>query len=305
MLAVLAAAILSLGTSAVAQTDGSTAVERLAERLLGYWGDPAVSRAEIFPERLPANAPVDIVLPDGAVLVGSVAHFERNELATLQIVVDAAQPPDEAMDALLGAFAERGWVATTMPPAVGFLPVQTSASGQACDPETGIFAFVHATSRRDAPTDIRIDVNVAAARYNPPCNAASMVPNPYADQAPLPALPAPLGSELMTHGTIHMPDQASSTAVVSLAGGAADVAAHYAGRLASAGWDVHATEASATHVVTTSTHVDALGSSWRGVLTVVALSGETPTYGLSFFVTPVASGEAGAATPIARAGKRP
>ena len=279
-----------LAGHAVAQTNGPSAVERLAERLLGYWGDPTVARAEIVPEGLPAALPVVFPLPADATLVGSVAHFERNELATVQVVVDAPQPPDEALGALLAGLAERGWVAAAMPPVVGFLPVQTSASGQACDPVTGIFAYLHASSRPQAATDIRIDINLASARYNPTCDAASLLPHPYGDQAPLPALSAPLDSELVPHGTVQMPDQASTTAVVSVGASVTDVAAHYAGRLALAGWTMQETGAQTGHVVTTWTYVDVQGSPWRGALTVVAMTGETPTFGLSFFVTPTVAG---------------
>ena len=128
-------------------------------------------------------------------------------------------------------------------------------------------------------------MNLAAVMYNPPCDAAALVPQPYAGQAPLPALQAPIGSELVPHGTIQQPDQASSTAVLVASASAADVAAHYAGRLSLAGWRLGETHVVAEHVVAKWSFVDPQGSMWRGALSVIGMDRKPSRHALTFFVT--------------------
>lgn len=288
--AALLAAGLFVGGLAVAQVDGaapdapSTAIDRLAERLLGYWGDPAVSRAELLPGALPEDMPIAFPTPRSADLLGSLAQYEHGRLMHVQAVYDSTLGSDAALAAFGDAFAAMGWLYGTSYESGGFLPAQTSASGQVCDPESGAFIYIYTTSWPDEPSDVRLNASLGAAAYNPPCDIASLTYRPVEGQAPLPPLHAPERSQVHPHSTMQMPDQASSTAMLVSELGASALAEHYATELASEGWILAELDAGADTTNSSWTYTDPEGRTWSAVLTSSTIPWSTVQHAVSFFV---------------------
>ena len=284
------AGALVLGGAGVAQVDGTASetsaasIDRLAERLLGYWGDPAVSRAELLPGALPEDVPFAFPAPANAELLGSLAQYEQGRLMHVQAVYDSTLGSDAALAAFGEAFESMGWLYGTSYDSGGFLPAQTSASGQVCDPEAGTYIYIYATSWPDEPSDVRLNASLGAAPYNPPCEIASLTHRPMEGQAPLPPLHAPEGSQVHPHSTMQMPDQASSTAMLVSDLGASAVAEHYATELASEGWVLVDVDAGADTTNSTWTFVDPEGRTWSAVLTSSTMPWSTVQHAVSFFV---------------------
>ena len=284
---VLAGVLFAIG-AAFAQSGSPSAsaatIDRLAERLLGSWGDPAVSRAELLPGALPDELPFDVPRPAGAVLLGSMAQYEREQLMHVQIVFDSSEGSDAALASFGAAFEEMGWMFGESFQSGGFLPTQTSASGQACDPETGTYVYIYASSWPGEDSDVRLNASLGAAPYNPPCDAASLTHRPMEGQTPLPPLHAPEGTQVHPHSTMQMPDQGSSTAMLTSEWSAAEIAEHYAAELASAGWRLVESDALADHTYSTWTHTDGEGRTWIAAFTSSTLPWSTVQHAVSFFV---------------------
>ena len=250
------------------QPDAS--VEELAQRLLSPWGDPAGMRVELLPAVLPQDLPFELPLPEGTRVVGSVARRSAaGELLSVQVVADHDQATEETLAALDATFEEQGWIGRPEGKPTGFVPPQANLAAMYCQPEGNAFIYVNAFFVPEAPTDIRIDINLEGM-YHPCGESGSHHQEP--PQAPLPTLTAPEGSELIVHGGQFLPDQASSSALITSTLGLQELANYYEQQLVKADWQILDEHRTDFMSYSTWTRTDDQAQVWSAVLSVSELA---------------------------------
>lgn len=219
--------------------DGDTEHEidglrRLAERLVGVWGDPGPVRVELAVGTLPPEAVFPV--PD-VHLLGSVARREGEALVSVNAVFDAPARTPEALARVREAFEAEGWTVLVDDPMVGFVGTQVGFFGRACGPvpEGGAdrpLVYFSLSPVTGGPTDLRMD-------YSPAAWDGACVPMDgfAASFAPLPTLTAPEGSTVVAPALAHGPDEATAVATIRGTSEVDAVAAHYEEQLAEAGWE--------------------------------------------------------------------
>jgi hypothetical protein len=228
---------LALLAVAVALAQDDAGVRRLAERLVGVWGDPGTMRVSLHAGALPPEMPYELPLPASFDVVGSVAREERGVLSSVQVVLDGPERTEEAFAALQGAFAAAGWTVFSDAGMIGFVPSQVPFSGRACGPlqddEHRPLAFITVMWVPDGPSDVRLETQARAW----PGACVAWDGEPWF-QAPLPTLSAPPGTTLLspTFSADGDGDAAIAVAVLRGADAIAAVVEHYETQLLATGW---------------------------------------------------------------------
>ena len=238
--------------------DDPALLRELAERLLipPYPGPPGV---ELPPARLlPGTLPTDqalvalvLPLPPNVRVIGSAVRPTLSGgggpmapvvSESIEIVLDAADPPAAVLAFYDRAFRARGLVTPTFDPGGapgGFLPA-VDARGPTfyCQSDRGPFVEVAAVARTDRPTDVRLRVHDFPGPCSPPPGPPSLPGHPVTGPPPdpLPPLTAPVGVAIFPVGGGGSPFQRTSDAVAVTELSAVDLEAHYARQLAAAGW---------------------------------------------------------------------
>lgn len=88
------------------QTPGEESqLEELAMRLLIYPGDPRAKRPRLFLGKIPENFPLDLPVPEGARVLGTLARSEEN----VEIVLESDLTPDEVITFYRERLQPLGW----------------------------------------------------------------------------------------------------------------------------------------------------------------------------------------------------
>jgi hypothetical protein len=198
----------------------------------------SVERPGIFVGRLPEEMPVEIPIPEGLSVVGSLVrseHDPHDDPAT-EIVLDAAMPAERVRDLFRERMSESGWSERERRGyggGFGFAPVGTTALF--CRGERGpsLFLSAHdsAADEGDVPTDVRLRL-ITTSRYSP------CAPEPYEPEFDriIPNLAPPPGSYQWPGGGGGGGDDAYSTATLQSDLDATAICAHYSEQLEGAGW---------------------------------------------------------------------
>ncbi|HEY3109737.1 MAG TPA: hypothetical protein VGL23_13335, partial [Chloroflexota bacterium] len=149
----------------------------------------------------------------------------------------------------------------------GFQPAQTNYNGMFCRGATGPWLTASAWGRASGPSDVRVHVELA----NPgPCSA----PRPPGGGPPggdlLPTLVAPDGLDLVVNGGGGAPGLASA-ATAQTDRGTAELEAHFAGQLRTAGWT--RLGGASDPILSWSSWRPAGQGDWTGLLYALALPG--------------------------------
>lgn len=242
---------LTLAGATVGGVSGGPAVSRaeegedpallreLAERLLSPPPPPGAReapRARLFPGALPPALELDLPVPPGSRLIGSVRHGVPGpqKVESVEVVLDAPGSPAEVAAFYQGALGERGWStpARGEPPTGGFQPTAGPKYRQFCAGPAGPFLNLNVFPVPGGLNDVRLNIVVGAPG---PCGE----PPPRA-QIPfelLPALTAPEGVDLTGVATgPSRPGALTSDAVAETDLSPAALEAHFAAQLAAAGW---------------------------------------------------------------------
>jgi hypothetical protein len=247
-----------LATTAIAAVAGSTAggppvlrageggdpalLRELAERLLSpppnVRGD--TPRARLFPGALPPGVELDLPMPPGGRLIGSVQRDTpgpQTNVVRIEVVLDARGTPAELAAFYRSALGERGWFAPPSggPPAGGFQPTAGPPYPVFCASSTGPFLNLSAYPVRGGPSEVRLSIVIGEPG---PCG--EMPPPPPVSRIPfelLPALTAPDGVEVTNAITgPTWPGTVSSDAIAETDLSTTALEAHFAAQLAAAGW---------------------------------------------------------------------
>lgn len=209
---------------------------RLTLRILEQWRVIGEERPLLLPGALPDDIPLTVPMPEGATLVGS-----RVSEQDVEIYVDSALSPDEALDYYKGAFSSMGWRVRL---SQRNEPFATLAEKFGDDDEGWLEedeAFVSPDERfeisvtayetADAVTSVLLTINDVQRKEEESGEEAAtwMV-------EVLPDLPAPRGAESWETAFFGSPDAAGRYMVIASVLDTQRFAAHYAEEIASEGW---------------------------------------------------------------------
>jgi hypothetical protein len=214
-------------------------LRELAERLLSPPPDVRgeAPRARLFPGALPPGLEIDLPVPPGVRLIGSVqrgAPGSKNVVG-VEVVLDAPGTPAEVAAFYQRALGERGWFAPPGggPPTGGFQPTAGPLYRMFCAGSAGPFLTLSVYPVRDGPTDVRLSIPTGAPG---PCGETPSRP-PHIPFDLLPALTVPEGVAVTTVTTgPNRPGTVSSDAIAETGLSPAALEAHFAAQLAAAGW---------------------------------------------------------------------
>ncbi len=265
-------------------SDGESRVLELAIRLLSN-EDPvarAVLRPRIFVGRLPEDMPVEIPIPEGFSVVGSLARSEPDphDEPTVEVVLDARMPAREVRHAYREQMSAAGWSEPERQGpkggGFGFRPVGTTALF--CRSERGPALFLSAHEEnpgdRDAPTNVRLRL-ITGSRYSP------CAPEPHYEpefDRIIPHLEPPLGSYQWPGGGGGGTGDAYSTATLDSELDAAAIGAHYVAQLKEGGWSLSDEGQGRPQAWSTWSFIDEDGQPWSGVFFALRLAGSSQRY---------------------------
>lgn len=250
-------------TAVAQQAGGAAQLQALAERLLtppyyAFGTQIAPPAAHLFPGRLPPDAPLDVPIPTGGRLVGSMQSTGGPPGAsTVVAVVDAPGAPAEVQRFYDQALGARGWSPPDYraygpygPGAGGFQQAFSPAGGFYCQDGSNGYATLTispSSSGASGMSDVRVSVSLPSAATTPgttapyggPCSPPPglgsgqlLVP----PRSPLPPLLAPPGARLQLTGQTGGASSWNSEAVAQTDLPSTDLEAYFESQLSDAGW---------------------------------------------------------------------
>ncbi len=243
------------------------AVRELALRLLTprYPGAPEPEEVQLLTAELPPSLPVEMPLPDGAQVIGSLVRGEEET----EIILDAPQSPDEVVSFYKERLTTGGW---EMPEAAGqpsgFVSSGVESGASFCQEEADVALWVYASESERDMTDVRL--NLSDAR-NSVCNLRM---GPGDLDSPIPVLAAPRGARQMSAGGGSSGDAHDQSATLDTELSSAELATHYAEQLEAAGW-TRQDEGAAGPIAWSRWQVeDDRGDQWHGLFFVIEIPGQ-------------------------------
>lgn len=245
------------------QQGSDAATRALALRLLAprFPGAPTPEQARLLVGRLPDGLPVDVPIPDGAAVVGSLARSPRH----ISIVIDAPLAPDRALAFYRERMAAAGWVEQEpfVHPGGGFAYVGHAQPAVFCCGSRGPSLSVSADDTPGAATDVRVDLNLDTR--DSPCAQRRRHGGMH---EMFPTLTPPAGARQVAGGG-GGGDQAYTSANLETGLDLAAVADHYARQLEGVGWARGDARQDGPVVWSTWTFRDEDGQGWRSLLFIL------------------------------------
>jgi hypothetical protein len=226
-----------------APADQGTLWQELVERVLmpphPGPGGPAFT-VQLLPGHLPRGLPVDLPLPAGSRLVGSIIHSVGEKAAHVEIVLDVPGPEPAVRTFYETELSARGWQATVQgpPPGAqhGFQAPAIVMASSFCQSPQGPWLMLTSALKPPGPTDVRLSLQLDTPG---PCMRQSLTGGslgpPPAD-TPIPSLTAPEGVQLRMAGGGGGPGRWTQEASAETEQRVAPLEAHFAQQLQAAGW---------------------------------------------------------------------
>ncbi len=223
------------------------------------------SETEVFPGQIPPSLPVDIPLPKGSRIVGTVLN--GGPLERITVYLDSLELPTKLLDFYRQRLWSEDWYEfeTGRPASHGFNDADESfhLQSQFCRGEQGPALLVTATQQENGLTSLRI--GVYTDERTSPCMPRERR-GPPTD--PVPPLPPPAGARfIMGAGPTGSrgPDSAHSGVVIETELDLAAVMAHYTRHLELGGWTRQDNGQSELSAWSTWTFRHERGETWRGL----------------------------------------
>ncbi len=239
-----------------------------------------VEKPRIFVGRLPEDLPVEISIPDGFAVVGSLVRDETDPYddPAIEIVLDARMSAEQARDTYRERLSAAGWSEPERRQPGGgfdFRPVGTTAlfCRSARGPALFLSAHEQPPGDRDAPTDVRLRL-ITGPRHSP------CAPDPYEPEFDriIPNLAPPPGSYQSPGGGGGGMDDVHSEATLETHLDPAAVGAHYAAQLEGAGWSRLDEGHGGPQAWSTWSFTVEDEQRWEGVFTALRLHEPDPRY---------------------------
>ncbi len=217
-------------------------VAELAQRLLAPpypFPDGLQQTVTLIPGALPKNAPLEMPLPVGARLVGSVSR-ERGTTTSFDVVLDATGTADEITAFYDREMPKKGLnpvAAPQMPQQGGFVSSSGPANNKMyCKGDQGPYVSLSVFAKAGAPSDVRAHYEpVDPVAMGTPCSQRSGG-GPVSFSTKLPQLRAPEGVTLQSNGSGMGGNRQSSEATALTSKSVAELESGFAQQLAAAGW---------------------------------------------------------------------
>ncbi len=248
-------------------------LQTLLQRMVGdsYPGAPS-QEAQIYVGKLPDKLPIDLPLPDGSRVIGSVVRGEES----IQIVLDASQAPDRVLDFYRQRMLAAGWSAQdqSAAPSGGFVPSSILTGLTLCQSRSGPSLFINASAESGQPTDVRLNLNTNKTQAYP-CSPQPGGLSPT--EQLLPRLVAPAGARQIEGGSGSSSTGSSyNSATLAIDQNAAALAAFYGDQLTQAGWTKQDSGQSGPVAWSTWDLPDKQRTSWKGLFFALDLPGTPP-----------------------------
>ncbi len=256
-------------------------VERLlAQPFMGPDGSFQAQGARLVPGALPSDIALDVPVPAGVRLVGSVVRSRGGKPASVDVVLDVPGSPSDAQTLYEKEFAARGW---TVPQNRGYTPGGFAPAGgpmlsrMYCKGTSAPWISTTFYPVAAGPADLRVHVELTAPTQPnayTPCDTSKLPggPPPSYNQK-LPPLRAPDGVSLRPSGGGGGSDRQESTAFAKTSKRAAELETAFADQLSAAGWT--RSERGAQGSVAWSTWKIPGEGDWTGVLLVRETGSDT------------------------------
>jgi hypothetical protein len=257
-----------------------TLLYELALRLAAYPGDPRVYDPQLLVGQLPPGIAIEIPLPEGSRLLGSLVRSQEN----IDIVLDCALSPDEVLQFYKERMAAGGWneLETMRPHHGGFVHSGFPMLWNHvvfCRGTQGPAFSVDAQAGKNARTDVRIDLN--GSDKHSPCAQPNRMQQRrmHRDlQELIPMLYPPPGARQSGGGGGGSGDNWHSSAVLETDAGLPALAVHYNGQLARGGWTLSGEGLAGPLAWSTWTFQDKENEPWRGLFFILDTPGKDRHY---------------------------
>ncbi|HTE83491.1 MAG TPA: hypothetical protein VK821_02050, partial [Dehalococcoidia bacterium] len=224
------------------QPEETAALRELAERLLGAlipFGARNPERPQIYVGAVPPDLPLEISVPEGGRIVGSLLHergaapgrFAAGPVA--DVVLDVPGEAEEVYEVYDREFGRLGWPAPPggkIPRFGGFEVSRLPPSRSYCQSTSGPWASVRVLSTEGGISDVRIHVDGSGPG---PCAAPAHIPPGAGLLPPLSAPPGVLMEPLSGGGGSGV---WSSTALATTTVGCVELEAHFFRQFETDGW---------------------------------------------------------------------
>jgi len=251
-------------------------------RLLAEEGLFATETKEplLFLRRVPDDLPVDVPLPEGAVVVGSVVRDEEDGGRMVEIVLDAEGPAGRLREAYEEQASAGGWgEPEVFGPEGGFEHGPVGSSLLLCrDPrEPALYFSVRRLKGSAQSLDVRI--RLIAGRHSPCAQRPRR--RGFEPESVIPRLSPPPEARPSRRGSggggsSDGEEHANTSLEIDFAPAA--VEAHYARQLESAGWMRSDGGSDGPMAWSTWTFADDEGQAWEGLFTALRLSEASGRY---------------------------
>lgn len=297
-----------------------TALRALAERLLvplGLDGKGESVSTRLYPDRLPDGLPVELPIPDGAVVVGGSTQNMGSGRWMTEVVLDVPVSAENFREDYRQQLFAAGWREDEFGPGQrGFVPsglpgffvraahrspwLHRRLRGRVPGlprlfpdvlrlGEDGPLLIVDAADRRGGPTDVRLGVRTGgrgSRLHHDPIweTLPSLLPPPRAlgrrDEAHAGLLHPPRGARELRGGSGAgwEPDGAYSHATLETDLTLEAISSHYAAQLEGSGWTLIDEGQGGPQAWSTWTFTDAEGEPWAGTFSALRLAGPSTRY---------------------------
>lgn len=264
------------------EPDANTSLlHELALRLTAYPGDPRVDDPQLLVGQLPPDLSVEIPLPEGSRVLGSLIRSQEN----IEIVLDSALSPNEVTQFYKDRMTAGGWneLENMRPTHGGFVhsgfPTFLNHAVY-CKGNQGPAFAVDAHEGKNARTNVRIDLN---GGEHSPCAQPNRTRHRMMHrdlQQLIPPLVAPKGASQIGGGGGGGGDSWHSTAMLEADADLPTLAVHYNEQLTKGGWTLSDEGQAGPLTWSTWTFKDEEQEPWFGLFFILKIPGKNRKYAL-------------------------
>jgi len=267
-------ALTGLVTSADLQNQsaeqGEPSVGELALRFLqeSYSDSTELDVITLLPGKLPPEMPVDLPIPDGAIIAGSMIQEDTG----FSVVLDVPMTPDQALEFYKERLASQNWTEVPLPGMNEGFVEDADPSMAFCKDSKDPWMIIIAHPQSNG-TDLRLSISTDTE-----CSPCSQDLG-YDDWLkPIPKLAAPKGAKISNENFMSGPGNMVATSVtVETEMNSSSLAAHYADQLMAANWTMMGEGESGPSSWSSWSYNDEDGLAWDGFFMALELAGTNET----------------------------
>jgi hypothetical protein len=234
---------------------GDDLFRELAMRLLApqYTGAPSAEEVQLLIGELPDNLPLELPLPDGARVLGSLVRGDT------EIVLDATQSPEEVIDFYREQLTAAGWEEPEEPDfSGGFVSSGVGNGISLCQSKKGPRFSLRTLESDTGLTDVRL--NLSDGRHS----GCDMDVGYMGEESKIPNLVAPPGVQQWGGGGGGGGDNFYTSADVETELSSRELAKHYTEQLKAAGWTLLTQGEGESVAFSNWSFEDEHGDAWHG-----------------------------------------